>query len=166
MNPRGGMGRRCRERRSSTFFSWRRVGALLLRHLYVLRRSWPRLLELAYWPTVQMVLWGFVTLFFVQHSTWVAQAAGVLISAVLLWGVLFRSNLGISVTFMEEMWARKSEFAVRKPDASPRAGGLAGNNEPDPYSDQHAAGDAVGAAAVRCIGVRAGIAARCLLRQP
>lgn len=87
-------------------FSWRRVSAILLRHLYVLRHSWPRLLELAYWPMVQMILWGFVTLFFVQHSSWVAQAAGVLISAVLLWDVLFRSNLGVSVTFMEEMWAR------------------------------------------------------------
>lgn len=86
--------------------SWRRVSAVLLRHLFVLRRSWPRLLELAYWPTVQMILWGFVTLFFLQHSSWVAQAAGVLISAVLLWDVLFRSNLGVSVTFMEEMWAR------------------------------------------------------------
>ena len=43
------------ESASGTFFSWRRVTALLLRHLYVLRRSWPRLLELAYWPTVQMV---------------------------------------------------------------------------------------------------------------
>ena len=92
--------------RRRLFFSWRRVSAILLRHLYVLRRSWPRLLELAYWPTVQMVLWGFVTLFFVQHSSWVAQAAGVLISAVLLWDILFRANLGVSVTFMEEMWAR------------------------------------------------------------
>ena len=35
-----------------------------------------------------------------------AQAAGVLISAVLLWDVLFRSNLGLSLTFIEEMWAR------------------------------------------------------------
>jgi ABC-2 type transport system permease protein len=87
-------------------FSWRRVGAIILRHLYVLRRSWPRILELAYWPTVQMILWGFVTLFFLQNSSWVAQAAGVLISAVLLWDVLFRSNLGVSLTFMEEMWAR------------------------------------------------------------
>jgi len=86
--------------------SWRRMQAIILRHLYVLRRSWPRILELAYWPTVQMVLWGFVTTFFVQHSSWVAQAAGVLISAVLLWDVLFRSNLGVSLTFMEEMWAR------------------------------------------------------------
>jgi ABC-2 type transport system permease protein len=84
----------------------RRVGAIILRHLFVLRRSWPRILELAYWPTVQMILWGFVTTFFLQNSSWVAQAAGVLISAVLLWDVLFRSNLGVSLSFMEEMWAR------------------------------------------------------------
>ncbi len=87
-------------------FSWRRVWAIMLRHLYVLRSSWPRLLEIAYWPMVQMITWGFITTFFVQHSSWVAQAVGVLISAVLLWDVLFRANLGVALTFMEEMWAR------------------------------------------------------------
>jgi ABC-2 type transport system permease protein len=84
----------------------RRIGAVVLRYLYLLRGSWPRLLEQAYWPTVQMIIWGFITLFFVDHSSWVAQAAGVLLSAVLLWDVLFRSQLGVSVTFMEEMFAR------------------------------------------------------------
>jgi ABC-2 type transport system permease protein len=87
-------------------FSWRRVSAILLRHLYVLRRSWPRILDLAYWPTVQMVLWGFITVFFREHSSWVAEAAAVLISAVLLWDVLFRANLGLAFSFLEEMWAR------------------------------------------------------------
>lgn len=86
--------------------SLRRVWAMMLRHLYILRRSWPRLLELAYWPTVQMVLWGFITTFFLQHSSWVQGAVGVLISAVLLWDVLFRANLGVSLSFMEEMWSR------------------------------------------------------------
>lgn len=89
-----------------TGFSWRRVWALMLRHLYVLRSSWPRLLELVYWPVVQVVMWGFITTFFVQHSSWLAQAAGVLIGAVLLWDVMFRANLGFALTFMEEMWAR------------------------------------------------------------
>jgi ABC-2 type transport system permease protein len=87
-------------------FSGRRVAAVILRHLYTYRRSWPRLLELTYWPMVQMILWGFITNFFVSHSTWVAQAAGVLISAVLLWDVLYRANLGLSVSFIEEMWSR------------------------------------------------------------
>lgn len=93
-------------RRGGWMPSWHRITAVILRHLYVLRRSWPRILELAYWPTVQMVMWGFVTRFFMQHSSWVAEASGVLISAVLLWDVFFRGNLGVALVFMEEMWAR------------------------------------------------------------
>ena len=93
-------------RRRYRAFSFGRVGALALRHLYLLRGSWPRILELMYWPTVQMVLWGFITMFLRTNSTWVAQAAGILISAVLLWDVLFRSQLGVSLVFMEEMWSR------------------------------------------------------------
>jgi ABC-2 type transport system permease protein len=86
--------------------SLRRIGALVLRHVYLLRTSWPRVLELMYWPTVQMVLWGFITLFLADRSSWVAQASGVFLSAVLLWDVLFRGQLGVSLSFMEEMWAR------------------------------------------------------------
>ena len=88
------------------FFSWRRVGAMVLRYTYLLRGSWPRIVELAYWPTIQMILWGFISQFFLTHSTWVAEAAGVLIAAVLLWDVLFRGQLGVSISFLEEMWSR------------------------------------------------------------
>ncbi len=83
-----------------------RIGALVLRYLYLLRGSWPRVLELAYWPTMQMVLWGFITRFFMTDSTVLGQAAGLLISGVLLWDVLFRSQLGVSVVFFEELHSR------------------------------------------------------------
>ncbi|MGE5548332.1 MAG: ABC transporter permease [Solirubrobacterales bacterium] len=87
-------------------FSFRRIGAMVLRHLYILRGSWPRVLEMAYWPAVNMVMWGFTSKFFMDHSSWVAQAAGVLLGAVILWDVLFRGNLGVSLSFLEEMWSR------------------------------------------------------------
>jgi ABC-2 type transport system permease protein len=51
-------------------------------------------------------MWGFISQFMATNSTWVAQAAGVLIAAVLLWDVLFRGQLGVSVSFLEEMWSR------------------------------------------------------------
>ncbi len=86
--------------------SLRRIYALVLRHTYLLRSSGPRILELVYWPTLQMILWGFITVFLVNHSSWIAQASGVLLSAVLLWDVLFRGQLGVSLVFMEEMWSR------------------------------------------------------------
>ena len=94
------------QNRNALALSVRRILALLLRHLYLLRSSGPRILELMYWPTVQMILWGFITVFLVSHSSWVAQASGVLLSGVLLWDVLFRSQLGVSLVFMEEMWSR------------------------------------------------------------
>jgi ABC-2 type transport system permease protein len=83
-----------------------RISALVLRHLYLLRGSWPRLLELVYWPTVQMILWGLITQFLVTQSVWVQQAGGALIAGVLLWDVLFRGQLGFTLVFLEEMWSR------------------------------------------------------------
>lgn len=86
--------------------SLRRILAMVLRHLYILRGSWPRILEMAYWPAVNMVMWGFTSRFFSGHSDWLAQAGGVLIGGVLLWDVMFRGNLGVALSFMEEMWSR------------------------------------------------------------
>ncbi|MCH6554352.1 MAG: ABC transporter permease, partial [Acidobacteria bacterium] len=83
-----------------------RIGAMILRHVYLLRTSWPRLFELMYWPTIQMVLWGFITRYLMTSSSVIAQASGVLISAVLLWDVLFRGQLGFSLSFLEEIWSR------------------------------------------------------------
>jgi len=83
-----------------------RILAMVLRYSYLLRNSWPRIIELAYWPAVQMVLWGFISNFYSTHSSWVAQASGMLIAAVLLWEVLFRGQLGVSLAFYEEMYSR------------------------------------------------------------
>ncbi len=87
-------------------FAPSRIGAMVLRQVYLLRASWPRIFELMYWPTIQMVLWGFLTEFLLTNSSYIAQATGVLISAVLLWDVLFRGQLGFSLSFLEEIWSR------------------------------------------------------------
>ena len=86
--------------------SLQRIGALALRYLYLLRSSWIRIVELAYWPTVQMILWGFITRYLAGHSDVIHQASGLLLSGVLLWDILFRSQLGLSVVFFEELHSR------------------------------------------------------------
>jgi ABC-2 type transport system permease protein len=83
-----------------------RVGAMVLRYLYLLRSSWTRVLELIYWPAVQLFVWGFLQFYIAEHSGFFARAAGVFIAAVLMWDVLFRGQLGFSVSFLEEMWSR------------------------------------------------------------
>ncbi|WP_247878642.1 ABC transporter permease [Niveispirillum sp. SYP-B3756] len=79
---------------------------MVLRNWYLIRRSWPRLLELCYWPTVQLLIWGFMSQFLRGQAGWVAGTVSVLIAAVLLWEVLVRTQIGMSITFLEELWSR------------------------------------------------------------
>ena len=90
----------------STNFSPRRIAAMVLRYWYLLRSSWPRLLDLIYWPAVQMLMWGFLQLYISQNAGFFARAGGTFIGAVLLWDILFRGQLGFSLSFLEEMWSR------------------------------------------------------------
>jgi ABC-2 type transport system permease protein len=86
--------------------SMHRVNAMVLRYWYLLMSSWPRLLELIYWPALQIITWGFLQSYISQTSGFFAQAGGTLIGAVILWDILFRGQLGFSISFLEEMWAR------------------------------------------------------------
>src|SRR5205809_8126926 len=79
---------------------------LVLRYWYLLMSSWPRLLELIYWPALQIITWGFLQNYISQSSGFFASAGGSLIGAVILWDILFRGQLGFSISFLEEMWAR------------------------------------------------------------
>ncbi|UYN97507.1 MAG: ABC transporter permease [Enhydrobacter sp.] len=83
-----------------------RIYALVLRHIYIWRSSVMRLVDSIYWPAVQMVMWGFLTQFLLPQTSYVAQAAGVLLSGLLLWEVVVRGNLSLSIAFLEEMWSR------------------------------------------------------------
>ncbi len=84
----------------------RRVAAMVLRYGYLIQGSIPRVLDLWYWPTLQMVMWGFITTFLTQNSSFFAQAFGVLLGAVMLWDVMFRGQMGFALSFFEEIWSR------------------------------------------------------------
>ncbi len=86
--------------------SLRRVGAMVLRYWYLLRSSWPRMVDLIYWPAVQMLMWGFLQLYLIDKTSMAAQAGGAFIGAVLLWDILFRGQIGFSISFLEELWSR------------------------------------------------------------
>jgi ABC-2 type transport system permease protein len=83
-----------------------RIGAMILRYWYLLISSWPRLLELVYWPALQIVTWGFLQTYIAENAGFFARAGGTFIGAIILWDILFRGQLGFSISFLEEMWAR------------------------------------------------------------
>ena len=84
-----------------------RIVALLIRYQNIALGSMPRLISIFYWPTVQILFWGFFTNYFYQINEFnIWSSLNVILSAVVLWDVLFRSQLGLSMSFFEELWSR------------------------------------------------------------
>lgn len=93
--------------RSGIAGSWTRIYAILIRHVYIMRGSWARLAENIYWPTIQMILWGFISRYMAFGKPGMGMVAfGTLLGAVLLWDLLFRTQIGVTMAYLEEVWAR------------------------------------------------------------
>jgi ABC-2 type transport system permease protein len=84
----------------------RRVKAVVLQNLYSVRHSPLRIMELLYWPLLEVVLWGYVSEFLQRQEADIPGGASILIGSVLLWDVLFRSQQELSQTFLFDMWDR------------------------------------------------------------
>lgn len=83
-----------------------RVSALIARHLFLYRRSFPRLLEIFYWPLLDLVVWGFITIYLAQEGKGMHGAVTFFLGALIFWDILFRAQQGIAISFLEEIWSR------------------------------------------------------------
>ena len=86
--------------------SIRRIRAMVRRYAVLILGSVPRMIELMYWPLVQMLVWGFLQMHLAASTSLFSNAAGLLIGSVLLWDILLRGQFGFSLSFLEEMWSR------------------------------------------------------------
>ncbi len=83
-----------------------RIYAVLLRHLYLYPRSLSRVMEIFYWPVLDLLVWGFLTLYLMRHPGALSEWKAFLLGALILWDILFRAQQAISVSFLEEIWSR------------------------------------------------------------
>ena len=83
-----------------------RMYGLFLRHFFLIKSSLPRILDLIYWPTIQIVLWGFISKFFSIYSNYYNDALGVILTCAILYDILFRSSISFNMLFLEEIWSR------------------------------------------------------------
>ncbi len=86
--------------------NWNKIFALCLRHVYLIKGSFPRILDLIYWPTIQIFLWGFISKFFTLTSSYYENTVGIILSAAILYDFLFRSSISYNMMFLEEIWSR------------------------------------------------------------
>ena len=87
--------------------SFSRIQALLLRYLYLHKRSLPRTLEIVFWPVMELLVWGFVTVYL--RSLAQGGLAGLfffLINAMIFWDILYRSQQAVSIAIVEDIWTQ------------------------------------------------------------
>mgnify|MGYP001424302875 CR=1 FL=1 len=69
--------------------NFNKILALSLRHVYLIKGSFPRILDLIYWPTVQIFLWGFISKFFTLSSSYNNKNININIRYKILYNFLF-----------------------------------------------------------------------------
>jgi len=85
---------------------WHRISAMLIRYLYLYKRSFPRLLDIFYWPVLELLLWGFISIYLETINISGVNILTVLLGAIILWDLLSQSQRAISIAFLEEVWER------------------------------------------------------------
>jgi ABC-2 type transport system permease protein len=83
-----------------------RIMALALRHLMLYKRSPQRIMEIIYWPVLDVVLWGFITLYLNRYQSGLPGFVAFFLGALILWDILFRAQQGVCISFLEEVWSR------------------------------------------------------------
>lgn len=83
------------------------IHALVMRYIYLYGRNPVRLVELFFWPMMELLVWG-------NLSVWLESTGGqqvplfvpALIGGVILWDVVFRAQQGVAISFLEDVWTR------------------------------------------------------------
>ena len=86
--------------------NFRVIRALIIKYAFVVSRNNFRLMDLFFWPVMDLFLWGFVTMYMMKMSHGVPSLVTFLIAAIILWNVLYRAQQVVSVSFLDDVWAR------------------------------------------------------------
>lgn len=85
---------------------WHRINALLIRHMYLYKRSVPRLMDIFYWPIMDLLLWGFLSRYLDKINTTQVSIITILLGAIIFWELLNQSQRAVSVAFLEDIWEK------------------------------------------------------------
>ncbi len=78
---------------------------MIRRHAYVLWRAPHRWFDIAFWPLMDVILWGSLGTYVARKTA--GPAAGLyLLAGIIMFHILFQSQIAVATGFMEETWSR------------------------------------------------------------
>jgi ABC-2 type transport system permease protein len=83
-----------------------RIVAVILRQLYESRRTPDRLMDMLYWPVLDVFLWGFLTLYLSRSGSLRPSIVGFLLGGAILWGVFRAFQRDMTIGVLSDLWSR------------------------------------------------------------
>src|SRR2546426_5776832 len=86
--------------------SKQRVKAIAMRHMFETWRNPDRFVDSFYWPLLDIVVWGFFTIYLTRGKGLQPNIISMLLGAVIVWSMFYGFQRDIAVGFLEELWTR------------------------------------------------------------
>lgn len=103
----------------------KRVYAVFLRQLYILKEKKARAWDVFYWPLLELTLWGVFTTYLQETGGVRLTFVTAIIGTLILWNLLTRIQFGVTISFMEDVWTRSFIHLFSSPLSLPEyIGGL------------------------------------------
>jgi ABC-2 type transport system permease protein len=85
--------------------NWQRISALIQRNLTVSFREFNYLLNLIFWPLLDIALWSFNSSWFVKNVDTTIPFVLIMATALSLWNVVIRGHIDICYALIDEVWS-------------------------------------------------------------
>jgi ABC-2 type transport system permease protein len=83
-----------------------RINAVIVRHIYESRRNFDRVVDMIWWPVLDIVMWGFFTVYLSHNNRLQPNTVSCLLGGIILWGTFYSFQRDMAVGFIDELWCR------------------------------------------------------------
>ena len=90
-----------------------RIEAVILRHMYELRHNTNHLINMVYFPVVNIIMWGFLTIYLTNHQRLQPGLISSLLGGVVLWGFFYGFQRDMAQGFLGRVLDAKSHQPVQ-----------------------------------------------------
>lgn len=81
-----------------------RVTTIILRYAYNMKHSFDRMSDMFYWPAMDLLIWGLTGLYFINRSSEFSSLLPVIITGLVFWIVVWRTQYEITTNMLSEIW--------------------------------------------------------------
>lgn len=78
----------------------------MIKFAFICARNTFRAMDVFFWPVMDLLIWGFLSVYMLKISNAVPAMVTMLIGATIMWNVLMRAQQLISVSFLDDLWSR------------------------------------------------------------